>query len=144
MRGAEKFKAGDLVESKWVKEDSYSLHAALTGEAALFTYFAYIERVADGDTLLVQVDLGFGQWTRQTLRLRGIDCPETYTSSGRRAKAFVEKELGAVPYILISSTKSDKYDRYLADIFYSPGGDAGPEKFLNNELLTAGLAKRMA
>ena len=36
----------------------------------LFTYQAYVERVVDGGTLLVQVDLGFGLWTRQYLRQR--------------------------------------------------------------------------
>ena len=161
MKGAENFKAGDIVVSEWVKADTYRLVKAAgkteadlqrrtapslgAGDAVvaqpvqLFAYYAYIERVVDGDTLLVQVDLGFGEWTRQYLRLRDIDCPEIDTSIGRRAKRFVEKELSSVPYVVITSSRSDKYDRYLADVFYTnkTGG-----QFLNNRLLQERLAVR--
>jgi len=153
MKSAAKFKAGDIVQSKWIKNDSYQLSALtqdsrLSPQNSLFTFNAYIERVVDGDTLLVQVDLGFGEWTRQYLRLRGINCPEINTSAGRRAKKFVESELENVPYVVISSSKSDKYDRYLADVFYSPvrhsRGSGNPEPlFLNNELLQHRLAERV-
>lgn len=141
MKGAENFKAADIVASQWVEADTYRLvKSPENTEAALFTYQAFIERVVDGDTLLVQVDLGFGLWTRQYLRLRGIDCPEIDTAEGKRAKKIVETELSAVPFVIISSTKSDKYDRYLADVFYT--AKTG-EKFLNNILLEQGLAGRM-
>jgi len=120
--------------------DSYVLKKSLKTAADLFTFKAYIERVIDGDTLLVQVDLGFGWWTRQYLRLRGIDCPEIDTTEGKKARRFVEKALENVPYVIISSTKSDKYDRYLADIFYTTKDG---EQFLNNELLEKRFAVRM-
>src|SRR3989338_1632574 len=141
MKGAENFKAADIVASQWMEADTYRLvKSPENTEAALFTYQAFIERVVDGDTLLVQVDLGFGLWTRQYLRLRGIDCPEMDTAEGKRAKKFVETELSAVPFVIISSTKSDKYDRYLADVFYT--AKTG-EKFLNNLLMEEGLAGRV-
>ncbi len=140
MRGADKFKAGDIVESKWIKDDLYSLHSSRSAESGLFTFYAYIERVIDGDTLFAQVDLGFGEWTRQYLRLRGIDCPELYTSAGKKAKKFVEDALGGVPYVTITSSKSDKYDRYLADVYYE---NKHGEQFLNNRLLEARLAERV-
>ena len=114
--------------------------AALAQSVQVFTYYAYIERVVDGDTLLVQVDLGFGVWTRQYLRLRGIDCPEIDTAKGRQAKRFVESELSRVPYVVISSSRSDKYDRYLADVFYETKKS---EQFLNNRLLEEHLAERV-
>ena len=141
MKGAENFKAADIVASQWVEADTYRLvKSPENTEAALFTYQAFIERVVDGDTLLVQVDLGFGLWTRQYLRLRGIDCPEMDTAEGKRAKKFVETELSAAPFVIISSTKSDKYDRYLADVFYT--AKTG-KKFLNKVLMEEGLAERM-
>ena len=141
MKGAENLKAGEIAVSEWVKADTYRLAKAAGGtEADLFTYYAYIERVVDGDTLLVQVDLGFGLWTRQYLRLRGIDAPEMDSNGGRKAKHFTQAELSGVPYIVITSSRSDKYDRYLADIFYET--KAG-EQHLNNRLLQEHLANRV-
>ena len=81
-----------------------------------------------------------------------IDCPELDTAEGKRAKRFVESELSQVPYVVISSTKSDKFDRYLADVFYPPPSlrakRSNPESenliFLNNRLLQERLAVRMS
>ena len=141
MRGRTALKAGDIAESIWVKGDTYRLEKAKgKTESDLFTYYAEIERVVDGDTIIAQVDLGFGVTTRQYLRLRGIDSPELDTARGKQAKHFAESELKSVPYVIITSIKSDKYDRYLADIFYIK---TGKEQFLNNQLLTRGLALRV-
>ena len=57
-----------------------------------------------------------------------------FAPAGKRAKAFVEKALKGVEYIIVRSSKSDKYDRYL-DIFYGK-----EEMFLNQELLDNNLA----
>ncbi len=86
-------------------------------EADLYFYRAFCERVVDGDTVWMQVDLGFGVFTRQKLRLRGINAPEQGSEAGRRAKKFLEARLQAPEGVLIRTTKSDKYDRYLADLF---------------------------
>jgi len=114
----------------------------------LYTYIAYLERVIDGDTLWVQVELGFGQYTRQKLRLRNIDCPELTTQKGQQARQFVEKQLAGCEFIVIKTYKSDKYDRYLTDIFYRP--ETGDERlvakegtYLNQELIDQGLGVRV-
>ena len=91
-------------------------------------------------------------------RLRGIDTPEMNTAAGRKAKAFVVKVLKGLDHIIISSSKSDKYDRYLADVFVSTnkpsnqretnnaprpqGAGVSTEKYmyLNQELLDKDLA----
>ncbi|MBI5024038.1 MAG: hypothetical protein HZC18_03455 [Candidatus Omnitrophica bacterium] len=44
-----------------------------------YTYAATIDRVIDGDTLLVLIEAGFRIIVRDRLRLRGIDCPEVGT-----------------------------------------------------------------
>ena len=62
------------------------------------------------------------------------------TRAGQEAKRFVERELRKVSQVVITSTKSDKYDRYLADVFYTVDGK---ERFLNNRLLERGLAVRV-
>ena len=113
----------------------------------LFTYAAAIEKIVDGDTLTVLLDLGLGLWVEQKLRLRGIDCPEMDTDEGVRAKKFVLSQLGKLDLIIVKTYKdsSDKYDRYLADIFYlagekDPSRVAQEGKFLNQELLNERLA----
>ena len=128
-----RFKEGDIVQSLRVLKDA--------APADLFTYRAYVLDVTDGDTLWVLIDLGFGVTTKQQLRLRGLDAPEIAARDGRRAKRFVEKELQSLRApLVITSTKSDKYDRYLADVFYSAKSG---EQHLNNRLLKAGLAFRV-
>ena len=139
-----------------------------------YTYAALVERVVDGDTLWVQIDLGFENTTRQKMRLRGIDCPEldtselslsTFrrswgasssskfasrkleTSEGKKAKDFVMKRLPVGSAIVVQTHKdsTDKYDRYLADVFYLIGETdvekiAAQGTYLNQELLDERLA----
>ncbi len=112
----------------------------------LYTYCADIERFIDGDTLLVNVDVGFGIDISQKLRFRLIDCPELGTQPGERAKAFVEEELKGCPFVVIKTYKTDKYDRYLVDVFYKPNEDnpavvAMEGAYLNQALIERGLAK---
>jgi endonuclease YncB( thermonuclease family) len=104
--------------------------------------------VIDGDTLWVEVDCCFEVWTKQKLRLRGIDCPELGTPVGLQAKAFVEEAL-AGSRVVICTSRADKYDRYLADIFYGPATEEAPAilkegVYLNRQLLRQGLAQRFA
>lgn len=58
-----------------------------------YTYHAKLERVVDGDTLLLSFDLGFFINFQSKVRLIGIDCPPIETDKGKEATAFVEKEL---------------------------------------------------
>ncbi len=130
-----KYKQGDIVQAeKWKIEpapDRTSLD--------FYTYSATVFEVTDGDTFWAMVDLGFGFTTKQKLRLRGIDAPELPTEEGQEAKAFVQERLKNGQKIIICSTRSDKYDRYLADVYYTAkDGD----HFLNNELLENRLALR--
>ncbi len=73
--------------------------------------------VIDGDTFTAAVQLGFGFATVQTLRLRALDAPEIESADGREAKEFLEKILPQGLSVLIRTRRSDKYDRYLADVF---------------------------
>ncbi len=139
------FKEGDLVQASMVSTKpgvaaSFQFtkvptgSAQTTGDEQLFTYHAYILQVIDGDTVDAVIDLGFGFTTKQRLRLRGLDAPEIESAQGREAKAFLEKEIAKTSGpVLIKTVKSDKYDRYLADIWLG-------QTFLNNLLLENGLA----
>ena len=112
----------------------------------LYTFKAHVERVIDGDTFLCNVDCGFGIWSRQRFRLSGIDAPEIDTVLGMKAKSFVENVLKNCAFIIAKTSRSDKYDRYLVDIFLKTGeSDAGvvvrEGEYLNQILLDKGLAK---
>jgi len=64
----------------------------------MFEYRVKIKRVVDGDTVDVDIDLGFGVWlTNERVRLYGVDTPESRTRDkvekiyGLAAKDFVKK-----------------------------------------------------
>ena len=64
-----------------------------------------VERVIDGDTLLVSFDFDCPMSVSQKLRLRGIDCPEIDTEEGQRAKRFVESRLKDCDFIVVKTCK---------------------------------------
>ena len=56
----------------------------------MYEYKVNIMKVVDGDTVDVDIDLGFGVWLRnERVRIVGIDCPESRTSD-RIEKVFGE------------------------------------------------------
>ena len=130
-------RAGGLV--RWDAAGRIAAAASAT-KADLFTYAAVVRKVVDGDTLWVKIYLEPGRWVKQKLRLRDLDCPELVTPEGRAAKRFVEALLAKTKSVTVTTTKPDKYDRYLADVFFAPA--SGDEVFLNNALLAHGHAVR--
>ena len=112
-----------------------------------YAYVAEVDRVIDGDSIHVNVHCGFGHERLETLRLRAIDTPELSTHAGQRARQFVTDELAELDFVVITTTRRDKYRRYLAEIFYLPG-ESDPEVvlrkgvFLNRRLLEERLAVR--
>ena len=66
----------------------------------MYEYSCRIVKVVDGDTVDIDIDLGFDVWLKkQRIRLYGVDTPESRTRDleekkyGLAAKAFVEKHL---------------------------------------------------
>jgi micrococcal nuclease len=98
---------------------------------------AVIVRVIDGDTVVVNMDLGWHTRRHdEHIRLNGIDAPEkTEPERWAAAKAFVERLLPAGTEALLVSEKLEKYGRTLGRILLRDGRDVG------QELLKAGLAK---
>ena len=144
--GLDGFKSGDLVSVR--KSRNSFQFEKIASVRELFTYKAYLDRVVDGDTLLVQIDLGFGIFMEQRLRLRGLDAPEVESKDGQKARKFVGRELDGCKFLILKTHGSDIYDRYLVDVFYLKD-EWKTEKvieegnFLNNRLLQEGLAKRL-
>jgi len=99
----------------------------------MYEYKCELDRVVDGDTVDVDIDLGFGIWLRkERVRVMGIDTPESRTSDpiekifGKAASARL-KEL--IEHDCILCTTKDrsgeddrgKYGRVLGDFRLSDG-----------------------
>jgi len=116
--------------------------------SGLHTYAGEVERVIDGDTLQVRIDLGFSVWKSEKIRLRGVDTPELGTPAGRRAKEFVKKTLAGCGTVVVKTYKTDAYARYVADLFHHAGVERKEEifdrgHFLNQQLLDERLAVKV-
>jgi micrococcal nuclease len=104
------------------------------------TRLASVARVVDGDTLDLDLDLGFSITLRQRVRLIGIDAPEMRTrdaaekTRGLATAAHVVGWFERPGQVLVTTTKDDKYGRMLADLYRES------EPSLCTELLTLGLA----
>lgn len=145
--GAPRLKENDTVELFLKNGELAGVRKVEVTKDELFTYKAAVEKIIDGDTLLVSFDFGCPMSVSQKLRLRGIDCPEIDTDEGKRAKRFVESRLKGCDFIVVKTYKdrTDKFDRYLADVFYLPGASdpalvAQEGTYLNQELLNEHLA----
>ena len=107
----------------------------------MFTYNCRIARIVDGDTLDVDIDLGFGIWkTNERIRLWQIDTPECRTKDkeekkyGLIAKNFVEEHLPVGKIFELQTLEKDKFGRYLGAVFVRN------RLSINDMLLKANLA----
>jgi micrococcal nuclease len=57
----------------------------------MYDYKARIIRWIDGDTVVVNIDQGFGNWTVQHIRLIGLYCPKGDAPGGPEATARAEQ-----------------------------------------------------
>jgi len=115
----------------------------------MYQYRATVQRVVDGDTVYVTVDLGFFLTATMNLRLRGVNTPELrgpQRPRGLEVKAFVQEKLPVGKRVVINSYKIGKYGRYIADVFYHDTSTDWQEILaegihLNQELLDRGMAE---
>ena len=88
----------------------------------MYEYSCKIVRVVDGDTVDVDIDLGFGMWMhKERIRLHGIDTPESRTRDlvekkfGLEAKKMVETYMpvGSTQTLITVQDKAGKFGRIL-------------------------------
>lgn len=111
----------------------------------MYHYKVKVERIIDGNTLDVNIDLGFKITTVQQIRLAHINTPETNNvkkdteeyQKGMTAKQFVEQRLAANNnQLLIETVKvTEKYGRYIGTVWFP---DSAVSQ--NDELVEKGLA----
>ena len=92
-----------------------------------FEYHAKVNKVIDGDTINVDLDLGFNVvLSNQSVRLLGIDTPESRTSdktekvfgtlSKNKVKEFIDKCEGQIILQTVLSDSEEKFGRLLGKI----------------------------
>lgn len=103
---------------------------------ALFNYRARCLRVIDGDTVDLQVDLGFHMTASLRFRLLGVDAPELHAKDlpererAVAAKQYLVTSLLPTPFVgdsaswplLVHTEKADSFGRWLADVWIAESG----------------------
>jgi micrococcal nuclease len=101
-----------------------------------------IKRIIDGDTIDVEISLGFNITIVQRVRLKDIDAAETRTkdlkekAEGLMAKEWLEKELSKPGEWIIETTKDDKYGRILGTLYL-----VGEPVTVNERMVNDGIAR---
>jgi len=97
-------------------------------------------RVVDGDTIDVDIDLGFNVSYTQRVRLAGIDTPESRTTDlkekalGLEVKEYLKHSLEGAEDVIIQTEKpdsSEKYGRILGWLFINDDEISLNEKMIN-------------
>ena len=108
----------------------------------LYIYKSNLIRVIDGDTVVLDIDLGFDIRVRRVIRMAGIDAPERRGVSDLEKLAaqvstdkLIEMLDGQEIYICSHKKDEDKYRRYLGDLYVD-------NQNINVQMVKLGLAKK--
>jgi micrococcal nuclease len=91
----------------------------------MYEYACTVERIVDGDTIDVTLDLGFSVSYKSRVRLYGIDTPESRTRNkdekarGKLASAFLTKAIELADQVVIRTELKDsrgKFGRVLGTV----------------------------
>ena len=107
----------------------------------LYTYRAKVIKVYDGDTITVEVDLGFFVTLTEKIRLAYIDAPEIRGEErpgGLISKQWlVDKILDKWIIVKTDKDKKGKYGRFIGEIFID-----GEDTSINEQMINEGMAER--
>ena len=111
----------------------------------MFEYYVKkVTNVVDGDTIDVEIDLGFDISFSSRVRLAGIDTPESRTTNkaekvlGLEAKEYVKSKIKDAKDVVIKTEKmdsSEKYGRILGWLFLD-----GSKVSVNEQMIAEGYA----
>jgi len=110
----------------------------------MYTYKAAVTNVIDGDTIVVDFDLGFGTWLKdQHIRLAKINAPEmkgATLQAGTESKEFLKK-LILNKWVTIKTEKDgkEKYGRWLGTIMIEEDNNLIE---INSKMVAEGYAKK--
>lgn len=103
-------------------------------DATPYQYKVNIVGVHDGDTVTVDIDLGFYLTHRTPIRLAGVNAPELKTPEGKVARDALQNFVVGHPGQWTAQTfKSgeEKYGRWLAKLIAPDGFDVSAWMVLN-------------
>lgn len=98
----------------------------------IYNYKATVIKVVDGDTVKLNIDLGFRMGWTVNCRLASINAPEL-GSGGESAKIYLEQLLPIFTEVHIKSTRLDKYGRPIVQLYLNG-------KDINSDLVQNGYA----
>jgi micrococcal nuclease len=111
----------------------------------MFEYYVKkVSKIVDGDTIDVDIDLGFDISFSSRVRLAGIDTPESRTTDkmektlGLESKDYLKKAIDASKTVVIKTEKmdsSEKYGRILGWVFLD-----GSDVSINQKMIDDGYA----
>lgn len=109
----------------------------------LYNYRATITGIHDGDTITVDIDLGFGVVMKaQRIRLYGINAPELNTPEGVAALTALKTVLSVGQTISVETKKQEgdkeKYGRWLGTVMAPVNGTVSN---VNVWMVAGGFAK---
>jgi len=113
-----------------------------------YEYYAEVTNVIDGDTIVIDIDLGFNVvLSKQSVRLAGVDTPESRTNDkvekvfGLISKEYTKKFVESCnKHIIVRTQKPDsveKFGRILGDVI-----NPETKEVLNESLIKNGYAVR--
>jgi len=112
----------------------------------MFDYQCKVTRVVDGDTIDVNIDLGFKIWHKVRVRMLGIDTPESRTRNleekalGLASKARLKEILKGRQISLECSKGKGKFGRVLATV-WAADKLTGEDIDVNARLIEEGHAR---
>lgn len=110
----------------------------------MYEYKAKLIRVVDGDTIDADIDLGFGVWVKQRIKLFGINTPDsqshdpTIKDAGQAAR---NKLIEILPREFVVQTilnKRGKFGRVLGNIYVQLDENTRVE--INQQMVDEGAA----
>lgn len=115
-------KSRDQLKKRSTNGGGTPLAAHLERDDEVYTYKAKIDRVIDGDTIDLVVDLGFHVHLKERFRLLGIDAPEMTGETrdqGIQSKFAVVDWFRLHPSFIVSTQRDakEKYGRWLCEVF---------------------------
>jgi micrococcal nuclease len=109
----------------------------------MYQYFVKnVLKVVDGDTVDVEIDLGFDLTKKERVRLGGIDTPESRTRDleekklGLQAKDYLKSLIMNADKLIVRTEKDGKFGRMIGYLYMNPDATVS----LNQMLIDEGFA----
>jgi micrococcal nuclease len=109
----------------------------------MYQYFVKnVLKVVDGDTIDVEIDLGFDLTKKERVRLGGIDTPESRTRDleekklGLQAKDYLKSLIMNADKLIVRTEKDGKFGRMIGYLYMNPEATVS----LNQMLIDEGFA----